>query len=227
MDSVSSDLKYYLAEHEMETNLLQEAFLYHYSGIFDPPSFLYALPFLIVGTQSISTFPSADNTSFTNYHYWTMTHPFLADDDNARTSFRAMYRMDRLNFEKLVNDLRQHPVFDLRAHNSIPVYIQISCAIWQLANCHLGYRTNNIAFCVSHGNYINFFRRTLVAIEGVYENNIIWPFDQERVQAVQTGFEWLHTVILHLKIKFFIWPIINFLECSSFLPAHYHFYFTT
>ncbi|GAA5794850.1 hypothetical protein HPULCUR_000198 [Helicostylum pulchrum] len=145
---------------------------------------------MIVGTRSTRAIPSTGNVSLSNIQYWTITHPFLADDDNPRSSFRAMYRMNLASFERLVNDLSQHPTFDLRAHNSIPVYIQISCAIWRLANCHLGYRMCNAGLGVSHGSYIKFFRRTLIAIERVYGSNISWPVDQERVQAIQTGFEW-------------------------------------
>ncbi|KAG2233312.1 hypothetical protein INT48_007748 [Thamnidium elegans] len=165
MDSSSSDLESLIIEQEMESNLLQEAFLFHHS---------------------------ADNQSFSNYHYWTITHPFLSDDDNSHTSFRAMYRMNRSSFERLVNDLSLHSAFDLRAHNSTPAYIQISCIIWRLANCHIRYRMSNISFGVSHGSYMNFFRRTLIAIEGIYGNKISWPVNQERVEAIQTGFEWPH-----------------------------------
>ncbi|GAA5805896.1 hypothetical protein HPULCUR_011422 [Helicostylum pulchrum] len=172
IDSVSSNHEYYLIAHEMETNLLREAFLYHYSVIFDPPSFFDALPFMIVGTRSTRAIPSTGNISCRNLQYWTITHPFLADDNNPHTSFRAMYRMNLTSFERLVNDLSQHAVFYLRAHNSIPVYIQISCAIWRLANCHFGYRMCNAGLGVSHGSCMNFFRRTLVAIEGVYGNVI-------------------------------------------------------
>ncbi|KAG2234920.1 hypothetical protein INT48_000347 [Thamnidium elegans] len=165
MNSSSSDLESLIIEQEMESNLLQEAFLFHHS---------------------------ADNQSFSNYHYWTITHPFLSDDDNSRTNFRAMYRMNRSSFERLVNDLSLHSAFDLRAHNSTSAYIQISCAIWRLANCHIGYRTSNISFSVFHGSYMNFFRRTLIAIEGVYGNKISWPVNQGGVEAIQTGFEWPH-----------------------------------
>ncbi|GAA5799533.1 hypothetical protein HPULCUR_004949 [Helicostylum pulchrum] len=172
----------YITLNGMQRNLIQEAFLIHFSAIFDIPSYFYSLPFLIVGTRSTRT--------FSNLQYWRITHPFLADDNNPRTSFRAMYRMNLTSFERLVSDLSQHPVFDLRAHNSIPVYIQISCAIWRLANCHLGYRIFHMGFGVSHGSYMNFFRRTLIAIEGVYGNLISWLVDQERVQAIETGFEW-------------------------------------
>ncbi|GAA5802405.1 hypothetical protein HPULCUR_007870 [Helicostylum pulchrum] len=119
----------YITLNGMQRNLIQEAFLIQFSAIFDIPSYFYSLPFLIVGTRSTRT--------FSNLQYWRITHPFLADDNNPRTSFRAMYRMNLTSFERLVSDLSQHPVFDLRAHNSIPVYIQISCAIWRLANCHV------------------------------------------------------------------------------------------
>ncbi|KAI9269646.1 hypothetical protein EDC94DRAFT_656685 [Helicostylum pulchrum] len=180
----------YFTENELESNLNREAFLYYYSGIFDVPSFFDALPFMIVGTRSTRAIPSTGNVSFSKLKYWTITHPFLLNDDNPHTSFRAMYRMNLASFERLVNDLSQHPAFDLRAHNSIPVYIQISCAIWRLASCHLGYRMCNAGLGVSHRSYINFFRRTLIAIEGVYGDNISWPVDQERVQAIHTGFEW-------------------------------------
>ncbi|KAI9252167.1 hypothetical protein EDC94DRAFT_588237 [Helicostylum pulchrum] len=158
----------YFTENELESNLNREAFLYYCSGIFDAPSFFDALPFMIVGTRSARVIPSTGNVSFSKLQYWTITHPFLADDDNPRTSFRALCRMNLASFESLVNDLSQHPAFDLRAHNSIPAYIQISCAIWRLANCHLGYRMCNAGLGVSHGSYINFFRRTLIAIEGFY-----------------------------------------------------------
>ncbi|GAA5809341.1 hypothetical protein MFLAVUS_002749 [Mucor flavus] len=36
--------------------------------------------------------------------------------------------MNVSSFERLINDLSQHPAFDLRAHNSAPVYIQVFCA---------------------------------------------------------------------------------------------------
>lgn len=113
----------------------------------------------------------------------------LTDDDNLRTSFRAMHKTNVSSFERLVNDLSQHLAFDLRAHNSTPVYIQVSCAIWRLANCHMGYSTSNMSLGVSHGSYMNFFRRTLVAIERVYRGLISWPVEQERIQAIHTGFE--------------------------------------
>ncbi|GAA5799992.1 hypothetical protein HPULCUR_005413 [Helicostylum pulchrum] len=180
----------YVTLNGMQRNLIQEAFLIHFSAIFDIPSYFYSLPFLIVGTRSTRKIPSTENGSFSNFQYWRITQPFLADDDNPRTSFRAMYQMNFNSFERLVNDLSQHPVFDLRAHNSIPVYIQVSCAIWRLVNCHLGHRICHMGFGVLHGSYMNFFRRTLIAIEGVYGNLISWPVDQERVQAMQTGFEW-------------------------------------
>ncbi|KAG2207909.1 hypothetical protein INT47_010893 [Mucor saturninus] len=59
-------------------------------------------------------------------------------------------------------------------------------------NCHIGYRTSNMAFGVSHGSYINFFRRFLAAIERVYGDLINWPMDQQRVEEIQTSFEWPH-----------------------------------
>lgn len=184
-------IQWYMEQRQLEINLLHETFLFYFSSVFDVPSFFHALPFLLTGTRSTRVRPN-NNGTFSNYHYWTITHPFLADDDNPRTSFRAMYRMNLSSFERLVNDLSQHPAFDLLAHNSIPAYIQISCAIWRLANCHIGYRTSNMAFGVSHGSYINFFRRFLVAIEGVYGDLINWPMDQQRVEEIQTGFEWPH-----------------------------------
>lgn len=122
-------IQWYIQERELETNLLHEVFLLHFSATFDVPSFFHALPFLMVGTRLTRTVPTTNNHTFSNYHYWTTTHPFLKDDDNPRTSFRAMYRMNLSSFERLVNDLSEHPAFDLRAHNSIPAYIQISCAI--------------------------------------------------------------------------------------------------
>ncbi|GAA5798769.1 hypothetical protein HPULCUR_004175 [Helicostylum pulchrum] len=125
----------YFTENELENNLNREAFLYYYSGIFD------ALPFMIVGTRSTRAIPSTRNVSFSKLHYWTITHPFLVNDDNS-------------------------------------------------PNCHLGYGTSDVAFGVSHGSYISFFRRSLIAIGGVYGNNISWPVDQKRVQAIYTGFEW-------------------------------------
>ncbi|KAI8083429.1 hypothetical protein BDF21DRAFT_415969 [Thamnidium elegans] len=93
MNSSSSDLESLIIEQEMESNLLQEAFLFHHSGIFDMPSF------------------------------------FL------RTAF-----LDCLH-------------------------------------------TIN-SYCSNE--------RTLIAIEGVYGNKISWPVNQERVEAIQTGFEWPH-----------------------------------
>lgn len=112
----------------------------------------------------------------------------MTDDDNPRTSFRAMYRMNRTSFETLVNDLSQHPAFDLRASNATPVYIQISCAIWRLANCHIGYRTMHTVFGVSHGSFINFFRRFLAAVKDVYGGLISWPTEIERVREIHNGF---------------------------------------
>ncbi|KAG2209278.1 hypothetical protein INT47_005570 [Mucor saturninus] len=184
-------IQWYMEQRQLEINLLHEAFLFYFSSVFDGPSFFHALPFLLTGTRSTRARLN-NNGTFSNYHYWTITHPFLADDDNPRTSFRAMYRMNLTSFERLVNDLGQHPAFDLLAHNSIPAYIQISCAIWRLANCHIGYRTSNMAFGVSHGSYINFFRRFFVAIEGVYGDLINWPMDQQRVEEIQTGSECPH-----------------------------------
>ncbi|KAG2191928.1 hypothetical protein INT47_007553 [Mucor saturninus] len=103
-----------------------------------------------------------------------------------------MYRIDRTSFERLVDDLSNHPAFDLRAHNALPVYVQVSCAIWRLANCHLGYRTYHMAWGVSHGSYMNFFRRFLTAIKDVYGNLISWPLENDRVDAIQNGFEYPH-----------------------------------
>ncbi|KAG2191764.1 hypothetical protein INT47_010580 [Mucor saturninus] len=172
-------------------NMNVAAIQWYMEQLFDGPSFLHTLLFLLTGTRSTRVRPD-NNRTFSNYHYWTITHPFLADDDNPRTSFRAMYRMNLTSFERLVNDLSQHPAFDLLAHNRIPAYIQISCVIWRLANCHIGYRTSNMAFGVSNCSHINFFRRFLVAIEGVYGDLINWPMDQQRVEEIQTGFEWPH-----------------------------------
>lgn len=150
------------------------------------------LPFLIVGTPIIAPMDRMVLGKFTNYHYWKITHPYLTDDDNPRTSFRAMYRMNRTSFESLVNSLSQHPAFDLKAHNSIPVYIQVSCALWRLANSHTGYRAMHVLLGVSHGSYMNFYRRFLDAVEGVHGDLINWPMNTTRVNAIHTGFEWPH-----------------------------------
>lgn len=81
MDSNVVAIQRYMIAEQLESNLRQEAFIYNFSSIFDTPSFFYALPFLIVGTQSTRTVPlvdnqslsnSADNQSFSRYHYWTM-----------------------------------------------------------------------------------------------------------------------------------------------------------
>ena len=179
-------------QSQLRDNIIQEGYLYHSTYFFDIPSFFEALPFLITGRQTTRTETSAEGVTFTNYHYWTITHPHLLDDNNPRTSFRAMYRMDRTSFERLVNDLSSHPAFDLRAHNALPVYVQVSCAIWRLANCHLGYRTSHMAWGVSHGSYMNFFRRFLTAVEDVYVDLISWPLESDRVNAIQNGFELPH-----------------------------------
>jgi hypothetical protein len=50
------------------------------------------LPFLIVCALPVrpTLFTQNEQASFSNYYYWQMTHPFLTDDDNPRTSFRAI-----------------------------------------------------------------------------------------------------------------------------------------
>lgn len=187
-----------------QTNMRQEEFLFHSSFFFEIPSYFDVLPFLIVGTPitmptattipATTTIPTTatrptNNSSFSNLQYWQITHPYLTDDDNPHTSFRAMYRMNRASFEKLVNDLSQHPEFQFTAHNATPVYIQISAAIWRLANSHIGYKTMNVGWGVSNGSYINFFRRFLIALEGVYGRLISWPTDIAKVRRVHQAFE--------------------------------------
>ena len=182
---------------QLRDNLYQEEFLYFNTFFFEVPTFFEALPFLITATsttQPILRRSLLNSTTFTNYRYWHVVHPYLTNDDNKRTSFRAMYRMNLETFEALVNDLSCHPVFQLTAHNALPVHVQISCAIWRLANCHIGYRMINIGWGVSHGSYMNFLRRFMEAMHGVYGRVINWPTDNERVSAIHDGFEWPHGI---------------------------------
>lgn len=169
----------------------QQNFLLHSTFFFDIPSLFEAMPFLITGTRtSIRVETPANSGNFSDQHYWRIGHSRLVDDNNPRTSFRAMYRMNRTRFEKLVNDLSDDPAFQSTAHNHTPPYIQISCAIWRLANCHIGYRTANIAFGVSHGSYINFYRRFVEALHNVYGRIITWPKDVSRIIDIHNRFEW-------------------------------------
>lgn len=174
---------------EMMHMLVQQRFLISSSFFFEVPVFFDVLPFLIVATPAYQLRTASERVSFSNYHYWEIVHPYLTDDDNPRTSFRSMYRMNRSTFQKLVNDLSQHPEYQLTAPNALPVYIQISCAVWRLANAHLGYRTMNVGWGVSHGSYINMTRRFVNAVQGIYRNAIKWPTEEEKVREIQEGFQ--------------------------------------
>ncbi|KAG2195578.1 hypothetical protein INT47_001325 [Mucor saturninus] len=73
--------------------------------------------------------------------YGSLEHSFLNDDDeNQVNSYRVTYRMGKDAFENLVNELSIHEEFNFAAPNAIPVYIQVSTALFRLANCHVGYR---------------------------------------------------------------------------------------
>jgi hypothetical protein len=69
------------------------------------------------------------------------------------------------------------------------VYIQISCAIWRLANCHIGYGLINLGWGVSYGSYTNITRRFITAVKDTYKNVIKWPVDEEKVREIQQGFQ--------------------------------------
>jgi hypothetical protein len=170
---------------EMSRSLLQQRYLSSSTFFFAIPSLLEALPFLLAVNEN----PRNEGNTFSNYHYWTVSHPFLTDDDNPRTSYRAMYRMNRTTFERIVNDLSNHSEFALTAANALPSYIQISCAISRLANWHIGYRNANVGWGVSHGTYMNATRRFVKAVKETYRNVIHWPVDREKVQEIQQGFQ--------------------------------------
>ena len=166
-----------LEQEDLDRTMQQQFFLCLSTYLFEVPSFYDAMPFLIIGTLTTRTRtgPSDGEHTFSNYHYWEITHPHLTDNDNARTSYRALYRMSKKTFEYLVNSLIEHPVFQFTAANALPAYIQISCAIWRLANTHIGYRTQHMSWGVSHGSYMNFKRRFVEAVVGVFGPLINWP----------------------------------------------------
>ncbi|KAG2197489.1 hypothetical protein INT47_003097 [Mucor saturninus] len=99
-----------------------------------------------------------------------------------------MYRMNRTTFERVVNELCRDPAFQSRAVNFIPPYVQISCAIWRLANCHVGYRCAHLTIGVSHGSYRNFTQRFVKAVVNTYKDLIEWPKNEQRVAEIKNGF---------------------------------------
>jgi hypothetical protein len=169
--------------------LAQMHYLRSHTYFFEIPTFFDAIPFLMVARSTTGTGATRDRNTHTNYHYWEIGHPFLTDDDNPVTSFRATYRLNRSTFERLVNDLSNHEVYQFTAPNALPVYIQISCAIWRLANCHIGYRLINLGWGVSYGSYTNMTRRFITAVKDIYKNVIKWPVDEEKVREIQQGFQ--------------------------------------
>ena len=175
---------------EMIQSLVQQQYLVSSTYFFEIPSFFNAMPFLLIATPVNRRLQmTSERVSLSNYQYWEITHPYLTDDDDPRTSFRANYRMNRTTFERLVNDLRQHPEYQLTAPNALPIHIQISCAIWRLSNCHIGYRLMNVGWGVSNGSYTNMTRRFTAAVQGIYRGIIRWPTQPEVVEEIQQGFQ--------------------------------------
>lgn len=125
----------------------QQLYLSAYTYLLRTPTLFGVLPFLVQGVLTIRGGSNSSNNrvSLSNYNYWTITHPYLSDDDNPRTSYRAQYRMNRANLERLVNNLSQHQEFRLLASNALPFYVQISISIWRLTDSH------NVYWTINHG----------------------------------------------------------------------------
>ncbi|KAG2208998.1 hypothetical protein INT47_011138 [Mucor saturninus] len=102
-----------LIESQMAFN--DQMFLYYKTTFLDSPSLFELTSFLIQARLTYPTEPVNNRFSFANYHYFRIPHPFLTDDDNPRTSYRAMYRMNRTTFERVVNELCRDPAFQSRA----------------------------------------------------------------------------------------------------------------
>ncbi|KAG2197491.1 hypothetical protein INT47_003099 [Mucor saturninus] len=77
-----------LIESQMAFN--DQMFLYYKTTFLDSPSLFELTPFLIQARLTYPTEPVNNRFSFANYHYFRISHPFLTDDDNPRTSYRAM-----------------------------------------------------------------------------------------------------------------------------------------
>lgn len=180
----------YLLDLEAYFAMEEQLFLFVSTCFFESPS-LFAMTaylFTVSLTERIETTP--EGISFTNYNYWSISHPFLTDDDNPRTSYRAMYRMNRTTLERIINDLSQQPEFMSTAPNAIAPYIQITCAIWRLANWHVGYRCAHMTMGVSHGSYTNFTRRFVKAVIRVYGHLIQWPTDPVHAATIRREFKY-------------------------------------
>lgn len=178
----------YQMDCEQYQSLQQQYFLIYSTFFFETPSLISIIPYLISVSLTDRVERNSDGHSFSNYHYWEVSHPFLTDDDNPRTSYRAMYRMDRTTLERLINELSEHPIYISSQVNALPVHIQISCAIWRLANCHVGYRIAQMTMGVSHGSYTNFTRRFVRALRDMYRHIIAWPTDEQSALRIRNGF---------------------------------------
>ncbi|MGO2587356.1 MAG: transposase family protein [Streptococcus thermophilus] len=123
-----------------------------------------------------------------NLGYWTVTHPNLKDDYSTQ-SYYAHYRMRKASFDKLVNDLSEHPKFQLTAANATPTYIQVACVIWRYANCHVGFRTAEATLGISYGSYHNFSERFQEALIDIYKPILNWASTAEEFNNIKKGFE--------------------------------------
>lgn len=151
-----------------------------------------SLPFFFVGelVHRTRTVIAANGERRTRrYHFWKVEHPHLTDDDENQTnSYRANYRMSKRAFVHLVNQLSNHPAFDLTAPNTIPIFIQIASTLLRLANCHIGYRLAYMHLGISAGSFRNFTVRTLEAIKGTLGHLVAWPTNPDEAREVASGF---------------------------------------
>lgn len=74
-----------------------------------------------------------------------------------------------------VNKLSENPAFQLTAHNATPVYMQVSIVLWELPNCHMGYRMSQVAMGFSHNSYLNFTKRFFTVILSECSGSLRWP----------------------------------------------------
>jgi len=131
--------------------------------------------------------------------FWIDIFPYL-NDENELNNFRAHFRIKRSTFNRLLEVISQHSVYQSsNFQTQTHIEIQVGIVLQRLAN-PMGYRQLETMFGISQGSVQNFTQRFFQSVLDLLKRIIQWPAGDVLQETVE-GFSppeftnWLPNVI--------------------------------
>lgn len=108
---------------------------------------------------------------------------YLYGDFLNQSEFKAKYRMERAQFWKLVEMIKDHSAFEKSANgrNQAPVEHQLLALLFYLGNEGLTGKIQRFALKCSYGTAFKYCKRCVAAIiDTLYKSTVKWPDELER-----------------------------------------------